>query len=411
MPQFAYRARTAAGEIARGVLEAATAGAAADQLLAAGNTPLDIRAAPAGQATASLGSGKGGFELFKDKVGHVDLLLFSRQIHTLLKAGVPILRALAGLQETARPAMARALGDIRQQLESGREFSAALAAQGGVFDAFYLAMVRVGEMTGRLEEVFLRLHDHLAFEKYMREQVKAALRYPSFVVIAMTIALVIINAFVIPAFAGVFKGFGAQLPLMTRILIAVSDFFRDHGPLLGGAAVAAFLGFRAWTRTANGRFVWDRTKLRLPIAGKIMHKATLARFCRSQALAMKSGVGIVQALSTVAATVENAFVAGAVERMREGVERGESVLRTAAAAGVFTPVVLQMIAVGEETGALDEMLEEVADMYQQEVEYELKTLSQQIEPILIVGLGIIVLILALGVFLPMWDLGSAALKK
>jgi MSHA biogenesis protein MshG len=409
LPHFAYRARAANGALTQGILEAASPAALADQLIAGGQTPLDIKPSQP-QRTAGGGNIDLG-KFFQDKVNHVDLLLFSRQLHTLLRAGVPILRALAGLQETARAPMAAVLADVRQQLESGRELSAAMAGQAGVFSTFYLTMVRVGEMTGRLEEIFLRLHDHLAFEKYMREQVKSALRYPSFVVMAMAAGIVVINVFVIPAFAGVFKGFGAELPLMTRLLMAFSDFMRNNGPGLLGASVLAFAGFHLWRRTPDGRQTWDGFKLRLPIAGKIMRKALLARFARGLALAMRSGVSVVQGLSTVAATVENAFVARALDKMREGVERGDSILRTAALSGVFTPVVLQMIAVGEETGALDEMLEQVAEMYQQEVEYELKTLSQQIEPILIVFLGVLVLILALGVFLPMWDLGQAAIKR
>ncbi len=410
MPRFAYKARDAAGALSEGVLEAASAAEVADRLLSGGQTPLEIR------ATGAPGTGGGGIEiklprLLRDQVSHVDLLLFSRQLHTLLRAGVPILRALAGLQETARPAMAEVIGDIRVQLESGRELSMAMAAQKGVFTTLYLSMVRVGEMTGRLEEIFIRLHDHLAFEKFMREQVKAALRYPSFVVLAMAVAIVIVNLFVIPAFSRVFAGFGSELPWMTRLLLGFSDFMRTQWAGLLGGGLAAVAGFRLWTAQPAGRLAWDHLKLRIPIAGKIVKKALLARFARSLALALKSGVPVVQALATVAATVDNAHVARALERMREGVERGESILRTAALSGVFTPVVLQMIAVGEETGSLDEMLEQVAEMYQQEVEYELKTLSQQIEPILIVFLGILVLILALGIFLPMWDLGAAAMHK
>jgi MSHA biogenesis protein MshG len=221
----------------------------------------------------------------------------------------------------------------------------------------------------------------------------------------------VVNVFVIPAFSNVFKGFGTELPLMTQILIGFSSFTRTYWlPLLGGA-VAAFFGFRYWTGTSRGRYLWDRYKLKIPIAGKIAQKALLARFSRSLALSLRSGVPVVQALATVNATVDNAYVAAAVDKMRDGVERGDSVLRTAANSGVFTSMVLQMIAVGEETGSLDEMLEQVAEMYQQEVEYELKTLAQQIEPILIVFLGILVLILALGIFMPMWDLGKAANGK
>lgn len=409
MPFFAYKGRNARGDLVNGTLESASPGAAADQLFSTGITPLEIRptSRPAGKP------GEGWWQRLTAKpVRLMDLLLFSRQMYTLQKAGVPILRALAGLQKsTANRSFARALQEIRENLEGGRELSATLARMPHIFQPFYVAMVRVGESTGMLEEIFLRLFNHLDFERYMREQVRAAVRYPIIVVVVMSLALVIINIFVIPAFAKVFKGFKAELPLMTRMLIGFSDFMVAWWPVMLVALIAAVAGFTAWVSTARGRYAWDRFKLRIPVAGKIVLKATLARFARSLALATKSGVPIVDGLSMTAQVVENAYIAERIERMREGVERGESVLRTAMASGVFTPVVLQMIAVGEETGALDDLMREVADMYQRELEYELKNLSAQIEPILVVGLGILVLILALGVFLPIWDLGQAALKR
>ena len=350
--------------------------------------------------------------LFRPKVGAIDRLLFSRQLHTLLKAGVPIVRALNGLQDAAvNPAMRQVIGEVRESLEAGRELSQALARHPLVFSPFYISMVRVGEATGLLEQVFYRLFEHLEFERHMREQVKTALRYPMFVVAAMAVAIVIINIFVIPEFAKVFKGFGAELPLMTRILLGFSQFMVTYWPaMLAGLFCAAF-AFRGWLRTTQGRYDWDRLSLKIPVAGKILHKAALSRFARSFALGVRSGVPVMQALSNSAQTIGNVFIARRVEGMRESIERGESLLRATLSAGVFTPVVMQMVAVGEESGAVDDMMEEIGDMYRQEVEYELKTLGQQIEPIMIVALGILVLILALGVFLPMWDLGSVAMKR
>jgi MSHA biogenesis protein MshG len=405
MPSFAYRGRNSAGEAVEGVLEAGSAGLAADALFGAGVTPLSI------EEKAASGGGM-NLQLFGPRIGHVDILLFTRQIYTLLKAGVPIMRALGGLRDSSsNPAMQDMLQSVRESLDQGRELSVSLARHPAAFTPFYLSMVRVGEMTGRLEEIFLRLFDHLAFERFMREQVKSALRYPSFVIAAMVLAMVVINIFVIPEFAKVFQGFGAELPFLTRLLIGTSDFFVQWWPAMLLASVGIAVAFRQWVRTEDGRYRWDRFTLRLPIAGKIVRKATLARFARSFALAARSGVPIIQALNNVALTVDNAWIARKIEGMRDGVERGESVLRAAIAAEAFTPVVLQMIAVGEESGALDEMMEEIADMYQSEVEYELKTLAQQIEPILIVMLGIMVLILALGIFLPMWDLGRVAIGR
>ena len=411
MPAFAYRGRKAGGDLVKGVLEGNTATAVADALFGTGVTPLEIRPVPAAPANGrpSLGA---SIEWFGDKVGHIDILLFTRQLHTLLKAGVPIMRALAGLQDSSQnSAMKSLLGDVRQSLESGHELSASLSRHPQAFSNFYLAMVRIGEMTGRLEEIFLRLFDHMEFERFMREQVKAALRYPSFVIAAMAVALFVVNVWVIPTFARVIQGFNAELPVLTRVLIGFSEFSVAWWHVILAVLAMAALAFRAWIATPDGRRTWDGLKLGIPVAGKIVRKATLARFGRSFALALRSGVPLIQALNTVGQTVDNAFVADKVEQMRNGVERGESILRAAIGTGVFTPVVLQMIAVGEESGTIDEMMEEIAGMYQSEVEYELKTLSQQIEPILIVLLGILVLVLALGIFLPIWDLGKVAIKK
>jgi MSHA biogenesis protein MshG len=280
-----------------------------------------------------------------------------------------------------------------------------------VYDPFYVSMVRVGELTGTLEEVFLRLFTHLEFEKFMREQIKSAVRYPAFVVVAMGLAMVIINIFVIPAFAKVYQGFKTELPAMTKALIAFSNFFVAYWPVMLAVVVVLVFAFRAFVGTTKGRLQWDEFKMKIPIAGPVILKATLARFARSFALAIRSGVPAVQALTIVANTVDNTHVARKIESMREGVERGESVLKTALATHIFTPIVLQMVAVGEETGSLDDLMTEIADMYQREVEYDLKSMASQIEPVLVVALGVMVLILALGVFLPIWDLGTAALGK
>jgi MSHA biogenesis protein MshG len=411
VPRFQYSGRDGSGGLVRGVLDAADSSAVATQLLALGTTPVAIEPARDGGTD---GKDVGSFvaRLGRPRVETPELMLFSRQMYALLKAGVPIMRALSGLQESAvNPTLRETVRDIATSLEGGRDLSSSMARQPHVFTPFYVAMVYVGESTGRLEEIFLRLFHHLEFQEFMRTQVRAALRYPTFVVMAMAGAMLVINLFVIPAFAKVYKGFGADLPWMTQLLIAVSDFTVAWWPWLLAGTVGAVAGFVRHVRTPLGRLWWDRVRLSIPVAGKIVRKATIARFARSFALAFRSGVPITQALSLTAQTVDNAHMARRIERMREGVERGESLLRTAVASQVFTPVALQMIVVGEESGSLDDMMEEVADLYQREVEYELKTLSAQIEPILIVGLGVLVLILALGVFLPIWDLGQAAMSK
>ena len=405
MPFFAYKGRDGRGTLVEGVMEGADSGAVAMVLSGNGIIPVEIGAGSAPRAQGAR------WQLGRPKVKPIDLLLFSRQMYSLLKAGVPILRALAGLQESSTTVVFKhTLQRVRESLESGRELSVSLQRQGGVFSPFYIAMVYVGETTGRLEEIFLRLFHHMEFQEEMRGQVKSALRYPVFVVVVMAIALAIINLFVIPQFAKVYAGFGARLPTITQWLIGFSNFCVEYWWLLASIVVGSIFSFKAWIATADGRYRWDRFKLRVPIAGPIVLKATLARFARSFALAIRSGVTAVHGLTLVAQVVDNSYMAERIEKMRDGIERGESVLRTAISAGVFTPVALQMVMVGEESGSLDDMMDEVADMYTREVQYDLKSLGAQIEPVLIVLLGILVLIVALGVFLPIWDLGKVAFQ-
>lgn len=407
MPKFAWFGRNASQQAVSGVLESAGRMQAAEALAAQGIVPVviepHVEPADARDTLRRL--------LKRQRIGDVELLLFTRQMHTLLRSGVPILRALRALQESATHAGLRELLDkLRAALDGGHELSQAMARHDDVFDRFFIAMVRVGESTGQLSEVFHSLHAHLDFQRLMREQVAAALRYPKFVIGAMAVAVGVINLFVIPAFAKVFDNLHAELPLMTRLLLGGSNFFLAHWPLMLAALVAMVLMWRRAVATPRGRLWWDRWKLKLPIAGKVLRKAALARACRSLALVLRSGVPVLDGLQLAAAVTENAHMEGAILGMRSAVEHGESVLAASRKAGIFTPIVLQMVMVGEESGTLEEMLDEVGALYQREVEYELKTMSQQIEPILIFVLGAMVLVLALGVFMPMWDLGRAALK-
>jgi len=411
VPVYAYRGRSSRGELVTGTIEAADQGAVADQLMSTGVTPVDIRTTSA--AASNEDKGPGFLErLVRPGVSLVDTALFSRQMYTLLKAGVPIMRALGGLQESAiNPTLRSIIGELRSSLDAGRELSTAMQRHPEVFSPFFVSVVRVGETTGQLEESFQLLFGYLEFERDVRDRIKTALRYPAIVVVAISTAIAIVNFAVIPAFAKIFEASKVPLPLLTRILVGTSDFFVNFWPIIVLGLVGAVVGFMSYTRTESGRYNWDRVKLRLPIAGSIILKATLARFSRAFAISSRAGVPIVQALGVVAEVVDNSFLAKRIHAMRQGVERGDAILRTAVSAGVFTPVVLQMIAVGEETGELDDLLGEVAEMYEREVDYEIKNLSASIEPIITIALGILVLILALGVFLPIWDLGKVMLKK
>ncbi|MBI5719468.1 MAG: type II secretion system F family protein [Burkholderiales bacterium] len=407
MPMFAWTGRAADSSAATGVIESRSRTQVAQMLMGMGIVPITIvpqQLSEDAGATFARWFGRA-------RIGTQELLMFSRQMHTLLKSGVPILRALQALQESStHDGMRRLLGDLRSGLDSGLELSQAMARHPHCFDRFYVAMVRVGEGTGQLTETFDALYEHLDFQRLMREQVNAALRYPKFVLLAMAVALAVINLYVIPAFAKVFAGMKAELPLMTRLLLGASKFLLAAWPAMLGGGFAAGLATRAALARPRGRLVWDRWKLRLPIAGKVLRKGALSRSCRSLAMVLRSGVPLLEGISLAAAVCENAHIERAVLGMRQAVERGETVLAAARKAGIFTPIVLQMIMVGEESGTLDAMLDEVGRLYQREVEYELKSMSQQIEPILVFFLGGLVLVLALGVFMPMWDLGKAAIK-
>jgi MSHA biogenesis protein MshG len=403
MPIFEYKGRSEDGLMVSGTQEASDLDALGTALMLSKITPIEIKQ-KAAVAVA--------FNLFEEKVTSLDVMLFSRQMFTLLKAGIPIMRALAGIQSSVGNAkLAKVVGQLRTSLDAGRELSVAMTEHPKVFDSFYVSMIRVGETTGNLDNIFLRLAEHLEFERFMRGQIKSALRYPMFVMTAMAIAIAVINIMVIPQFEKVFASMHTDLPFLTQILIAFSSFMRNYWFVLIGMIIGAVWTFKSYISTANGRSNWDRFKMRIPIAGKIIFKGTMARFARSFALSTRSGLPILSALRLVAQTVENEYISTKILSMSSGIERGETILRTATQTGVFNPLVLQMIAVGEESGSLDELMQEIADMYQADVEYDVKTLGAQIEPIMIMFMGALVLVLALGVFLPIWDMSSVMLKS
>jgi MSHA biogenesis protein MshG len=405
MPAFQYKARGQRGDAIEGVIEAASTDQAATRLIEGGLTPVDVR--PLAKKTGmSIDVG----DLFPPRVQLVDLVQFSRQMHSLLKAGVPILSALNGLASHAlNRTLAKALAGVMDNLHAGRDLSSSMAQFPDVFSVFYVSLVRVGETSGRLEDVFQQLATYLQREKKTRDQIKSAMRYPVFVMVAIVVAITIINVLVVPAFAAMFAQFGADLPLPTRILIAVSDFTINRWELLLGVGVALAAGLRLYVRSDNGRYRWHKLELRLPLIGKVLYQAALARFTRLFALVQASGIPIVTGLSVVARALDNDFVQERVLSMRDGIERGESLSNTAAGTAIFDHLVLQMLQVGEQSGATEELLREVADYYDSEVDYAVDKLSASIEPTLTIVLAGLVFLLAAGIFLPMWDIAKVAL--
>jgi MSHA biogenesis protein MshG len=406
MSLFRFTGRDAQGGKVSGSRNSGSADTLANELLAQNIIPLTIEAqAEQGDGLLALLAER----MRSKKVDLLELIIFCRQMHSLSKAGVPIIRAIGGLAESHRnPYFREVLLEVRSDLEGGMSMAVSLNAHPKVFGTLFISMISVGENTGQLDLAFRQLSVYLELERETRKRIKQATRYPMFVLIAMGIGLTVINLLVIPAFAKVFAQFHAQLPLPTRVLIATSQLFQDYWWLMGLMVAGAIYGFIAWTNTEAGALRWDRTKLRLPIVGGLFERIALGRFTRTFAMMYRAGVPLLQTLTINSVSVGNRYIGRAILSMREGVERGEALTRTATASGLFTPLVLQMMAVGEEAGALDELFVEVADFYEQEVDYDLKQLADAIEPILIVGMGAMVLVLALGVFLPMWDLSSAA---
>jgi MSHA biogenesis protein MshG len=404
MALFKYSGRTGRGEAVSGALEADSAEALATHLFARGVTPIDIRPAEISQDAASLWRRLGG-----GAPRATDLILFSRQMYAITKAGLPLLRGLASIAASTPNAVLRAtLRQVIEYLQSGRELSFALGRHPEVFSKFYVSVIRVGESSGTLDTAFRRMYEYLSMQKRIADKLRSALRYPATVVVAIGVAVAVITGFVLPKFAPLFASMGGNLPLPTRVLLGVSEFVSAHWLLVLGAAGALTVAFKIATREGPGKYRWDKLKLGVPAVGGIVRGAALAQICRSFSLTFDAGVPLIQALGMIARATGNDYLTERVLALRDGVERGEGLYRTAQTTDLFTPLALQMISVGEETGQLGEMLAEVADFYEREIDNELEGLTAALEPALIVGVGAMVLVLALGVFLPLWDMAASA---
>ncbi len=403
MAIFRYQGRNAQGAQVSGQVEAATQELAAESLMSKGVIP------------TSLNEGKvrtqSSFDLkalLTPSVPLEVLVIFCRQLYSLTKAGVPLLRAIKGLsQNSDHKTLKAALEDVSQELANGRSLSSSLQMHSNVFSSLFVSMVNVGENTGRLDQALLQLANYYQQEVETRKRIKTAMRYPSFVISFVAIAVAVLNLKVIPQFANMFQRFGVDLPLPTRILIATSDFFVNYWAFIVALLVGSWFAFRAWLKTANGRERWDKARLRMPIVGSIVNRAQLARFSRTFSLMLTAGVPLNQSLSLSAEALDNQYLENRLQEMKSAIEAGSTVSTTATNTGIFTPLVLQMISVGEETGQIDQLLLEVADFYDREVDYDLKTLTARIEPILLVFVAGMVLMLALGIFLPMWGMLDA----
>ena len=403
MAQFQYTARDDNGKAVKGQLEAGSESAVADILRRRNYIPLSIQR----QETVEQPALKTR-KLFQRKVSLTDLIMLSRQMYSLMKAGIPIIRAIEGLaQSTSSEQLQQVLLELVEQLENGRNLSQAMAAHPKVFNRLMVSIVHVGENTGRLDEAFLQLTYYFEQELETRKQIKQATRYPIFVLLTLVVAMFILNLAVIPQFANMFAKFNAELPWSTKALLASSAFFINYWPLIVMGSIGAVFGLNHYIKTDAGRVRWGLWKIKFPIIGSVIYRATLGRFARSFGMMLKAGIPMTSALSLVADAVDNEYLGENIRDMRRNIERGESLLRVSQQSRMFTPLVLQMLAVGEETGAMDDMLAEVAGFYEREVAFDLKSLTAKIEPILIVIVAVMVAILALGIFTPMWDMLNA----
>jgi len=407
MASFKYTGRNSSGSAVKGTIEASNTSAVAEQLLRKNITPIAINATDKKQSE-NLAS-KDIREIFGfTHVSLEELIIFSRQMYALMRSGVPILRAVNGMAESSTSvSLKKALVEIASQLEGGYTLSSALNQHPDIFGSLFVSLIHVGENTGQLEDSFLKLTSYLERELDTQKRIKTALRYPSMVFIAISAALVILNIFVIPTFAQMFSKLGADLPAMTRFLIASSSFFINFWPYMLLVVVGIYFAVRQSLKTEKGRYQWDKRKIAIPIVGSIIERSILARFSHSFGIILKAGIPMTTGLSLVADAVDNSFMKEKIMAMRLSIEGGESLLRSSMTSALFTPLVLQMIAVGEETGRVDELLKDVGDYYEREVDYDLSTLTARIEPLLLVVVAVMVLVLALGIFTPMWDMASA----
>jgi len=406
MELYEYKGRNKRGDVMQGTVEAANPEGVVNWMMASGISPIAVRLKedPLKNQPQWVRALQG-----QRKLNKTDLLMLTRQLGTLLKAGIPILQAINGLKNgSSQPEMTKLLSSLHSSLDKGTELSAAMAKHPAFFDDYYVNMVRVGETAGQLDEVFTRLYTQLDFDRRMRQKIKSVLRYPMFVFTAVIVATMIVMVYVIPAFSGIYGNMHTELPLATQILMGVSGFMKSNWTAILLSLALTGMGIFYYISTAEGRYKWDQLKLRLPIVGRIMTKGTTARFCRSFGMAMNSGVPIVTALALVSRVVDNAFYHERIMTMRDAVSHGDSLLRAFLASGIFSPVELQMISVGEETGDIETMVQQLATLYQDEVEYEASQLAETLEPILLVFMAALVLLLLLGIFLPMWNMTQMA---
>ncbi len=399
MPTFSYRVRDRKGKAVTGVTQGNSAEAVADSLAKQGYFPMSIS-----ETKPTTFSAK---DLFKPRIKKEELIVFTRQLWTLQKAGLPLLSGLSSLREqTVNPVFKKVIIKIIKDLEDGSSLSAALAAQPRIFNLVYIHMVKAGEASGKLDEVFFELSEMGKFESQTRDKIRSATLYPSITLVSLMIAFIVVTTFVVPKFSTIFEGRGQKLPLPTVILLTINDIVRHHWMESLAVIGALIFAVKAYIATKQGRYNWDALKLKIPVIGKLVFFLQLSRFSKILAELLKTGVPILQALQLVSDTINNKVIEKALIAVQKSVNEGKGMSAAMKTTGVFTPMVVQMVEVGEQSGRTDELLGYVAGYYEDQANNLIKNFSTLIEPILLVFLGGMVTLLALGVFMPVWELST-----
>ena len=394
---YAYRVREPGGKVRTGTLVGDNQGVVVTRLREQGLVPISIEVKKAGLNRE--------FSLRPGRVKLKAIAIFSRQFATMVNSGLPILRALAILaDQTESKELARVIGEVRISVERGSSLSEALAKHPKVFNNLYVAMVRSGEVGGVLDAVLLRLADSIEKEVSLRQKIKSAMTYPVVVLVMVTLILAAMLLFIVPQFETIYTQLGSKLPLPTRILLAVSKAVRTYWWMFILVGVGIGVAVKQYKKTERGRMQFDVLKLKVPVFGGLFHKTALSRFANTLGVLLRSGVPILQALDIVKETVNNQVLSKALTDVQSSVKEGESIARPLGSHDVFPPMVVQMLAIGEETGAVDTMLDKVAQFYDEEVAATVEALTSLIEPIMIAFIGGAVGLAVIALYLPMFNL-------
>ncbi|HOH27106.1 MAG TPA: type II secretion system F family protein [Syntrophorhabdus sp.] len=402
MGKFTYKARDEKGSLVTGIIEGDNRRAAYAQIDALGLFPVAV--SEAREEIFSIES----FLTALKPVRYDDIIFFTRQLQTVIRAGIPILSGLRALEEqTSNVKLRGAIKEMVQDIDKGASLSDAMMKQKKLFPDLYTSMVKAGEIGGSLEEVLERLATLLEFQLKTKEMLKSAIRYPIFVVTTLLIAFLVLINFVVPRFAVLFRGAKMDLPLPTRMLLLTNDIFQNYAIYLGISIFILIGGFLLYKRTDAGTLEIDRLKLRAPLIGPIILKICMSRFANMFENLIKVGIPVVRTLEVVSRTVGNEYIAQKIIEISGKIERGLGISRPLREAEIFPPLIIHLISTGEQTGSLEDMLKEVSTHYDREITYSINRLSTWIEPLLTAGLSLMVLFLALAIFLPWWNMMGA----